>query len=96
MYIRVIYLENVERLQVILYVKRKRIIGCTHAEPVAEVDGFVRVFVAQEVSQILHDDVGVVISFHEPIKIVEVFFVNMVEGGLKRKKANSYVLLDFF
>ena len=48
-----------------------------------EEDRFARVFVAQKISKILHDDVGDVISFHEPIKIVEKVLVNIVERCLK-------------
>ena len=45
---------------------------------------FARIFVAKEVAQVLHDDVRVVISFHEPIIIVEEVFVNIVKRGLKK------------
>ena len=54
-----------------------------------EEDRFARVLVAQKISKILHDDVGIVISFHEPIKIVEIVLVNMVERCLKMSIKNS-------
>ena len=48
-----------------------------------EEDRFAGVLVAQKISKILHDDVSVIISFHEPIKIVEIVLVNIVECCLK-------------
>ena len=48
-------------------------------ESMAEKDRFRRVFRRQEVAEVLDDDVGVVIDLHEPIGVVLVVFVDVVE-----------------
>ena len=48
-------------------------------ESVAEKDRIRRVFRRQEVAQVLDDDVGVVVDLHEPVGVVVVVFVDVVE-----------------
>ena len=52
-----------------------------------------RVLIFQEKAKVLHDDVCVVIRFEEPISVVEMMFVNIVEC---LQKIITWVYIFFF
>ncbi len=50
-------------------------------ELASEVNGVAGVVGLQHVAEVLHDDVGVVVGFHEPVGVVHVVLVDVLEGA---------------
>ena len=77
------------------YSGREFLFRLAYVKEMPEEDRFAGVLVAQKISKILHDDVSVIISFHEPIKIIQVMLVNVIKRFLKTEQqiAGFYQLL---
>ena len=50
-------------------------------EGIAEIDRVIRQVIAEQISEVLQDYVSVIIRLQEPIGVVEVVLVNIVEGS---------------
>ncbi len=51
-----------------------------HLKMVPEIDGFRRRVRRQHVAHVLQNDVGVVVCFHKPVRVVKVILIDVVEG----------------